>query len=84
MFKGLSGCGVKLRPREDLHHGVRRFRRAVDREGAVKRGKQRRYYVKPAVRRREKSRNARKNQNKIQRANSFSIGATGGRSWAKS
>ena len=62
---GLVGVCVKLRPpvrpgEQELGTGVKHLRKNADREGRLRNIKMHQHHLKPSVKRREKSRNARK------------------------
>ena len=52
---------IVVRENESLDDALRRFKRAVSRDGTLAEGKKREFYVKPGVKKRLKSEEARKN-----------------------
>lgn len=55
---------VVLKNNEELDDALRRFKRKVSRNGTLAEARKREFYVKPAVKRKEKSEAARKAKNK--------------------
>ncbi len=51
---------VRVRPGEPVERALRNLKKQVDREGILKAFKSRRFYEKPSVRRRLKSKNAKR------------------------
>lgn len=51
---------VKVRPGESVERSLKVLKKKVDREGIMKSAKAKRYYDKPSVRKRLKSKNAQK------------------------
>lgn len=58
---------VVLRDNEDLDDALRRFKKKVSSNGTLAEARKREFYVKPAVKRKEKSEAARKAKNKKKR-----------------
>lgn len=58
---------VVVKNNEDLDDALRRFKRQVSRSGTLAEARKREYYVKPTVKRREKSEAARKANKKKKR-----------------
>ncbi len=58
---------VVIKSNEDLDEALRRFKRQVSRSGTLAEARKREYYVKPTVKRREKSEAARKANRKNKR-----------------
>ncbi len=58
---------VVLKNNEDLDDALRRFKRQVSRNGTLAEARKREYYVKPAIKRKEKSEAARKANSKKKR-----------------
>ena len=57
---------VTVRKGEDINIAIRRFKRAVEREGIMRELKRRRYYLKPSERKKEKRIAAAKRRRKAQ------------------
>ncbi len=55
---------VVLKNNEDLDEALRRFKRQVSRNGTLAEARKREFYVKPAIKRKEKSEAARKANSK--------------------
>jgi len=49
---------VKVGEHENIEKAIRRFKKKVEDEGVLKEYKERRYYIKPSAKRREKKKNA--------------------------
>ena len=56
---------VKVRKNENTEKAIRRFKRKVEREGILKDIKKNRFYRKPSVKKKEKSKAAEKRRRKL-------------------
>lgn len=52
--------GIRLRPGESIEAGLRKLKKQIDRTGIIKKRKAGRFYAKPSVAKREKSKEAAK------------------------
>lgn len=55
---------VVIKPNENIDDALRRFKRLVTRDGTLQEARKREFYLKPGVKRRLKSEEARKNARK--------------------
>lgn len=55
---------VVIKPNENIDDALRRFKRLVTRDGILQEARKREFYLKPGVKRRLKSEEARKNARK--------------------